>query len=71
MRGVDVMKIKYVHVVRNDRYRKFVVLYDDKTWEELFQVDSRDETVDGKLFLRKTRDEAMEIFFKQYGIKKA
>jgi len=65
------MKIKYVHVVRNDRYRKFVVLYDDKTWEELFQVDSRDETVDGKLFLRKTRDEAMEIFFKQYGIKKA
>ncbi len=55
-------KVKYVHVVRLDGYRKFIVLYDDGTWEELFRFHwTNPQKIDGKLFLRKTRDEAFDL----------
>ena len=55
--------IKYIHVVRLDSYRKFIVLYDDGTWEELFRFRWNNiPKIDGKLFLKKTRSEAIEIY---------
>lgn len=55
--------IKHIHVVRLDSYRKFIVLYEDGTWEELFQFHWNNvPKIDGKLFIRKTRSEAIEIY---------
>ena len=57
-------KIKYIHVVKLDSCNKFIVLYDDGTWEELFQFHwSNVPKIDGKLFLRKTRSEAMDMYY--------
>jgi hypothetical protein len=59
----NMKKIKYVHVVKLDSYRKYIALYEDETWEELFQVRYLNATqIDGKLFLRKTRTEAIDIY---------
>lgn len=57
-------KIKYTHVVFRDcGYRVMIVLYDDGTWEELFKYfRTKWSIIDGKLFLRKTREEAIELY---------
>ena len=65
-------KIIYTHVVRLDNYRKFIVLYDDGTWEELFKFRwDNVPKIDGKLFLRKTRSEAVELHYRLTAKEKA
>lgn len=65
-------KIKHIHVVRLDSHRKLIALYDDGTWEELFQFHWNDvPKIDGKLFLRKTRDEAIELHYRLTAKKRA
>lgn len=57
-------KIRYTHVVRLDSCNKFIALYDDGTWEELFKFRwDNVPKIDGKLFLRKTRSEAVELHY--------
>lgn len=57
-------RIKYIHVMkRSGGYNHMVALYDDGTWEELFRFHwSNMPKIDGKLFLRKTREEAMDLY---------
>ena len=54
-------KIKYAHVVRNDGYRRIIALYEDGSWENLFNLHSHKELFDGKKIIGKTKNEAIEI----------
>jgi hypothetical protein len=52
--------IEYVHVIKNDGYRRIIVLYTNGTWENIAEIHHNRELFNGRSLVRKTRNEALD-----------
>lgn len=60
--------VKYTHRVKSGKNSKFIVLYEDGTWEELFKFNEHGDIKwdSCKKFHGKTRDEAIDLYHKSF-----